>query len=42
MNKMTEKEIIYKALKEYENNHYMDEGKKWQIMINKLIDKFSK
>ena len=31
-------EIIYQALKEYENNHYETEGHNWQLVINKLLD----
>ncbi len=34
-----EKELVKKALKEYEENHYEMEGYAWQRRINKLIDK---
>jgi hypothetical protein len=35
-----EKEIILKALVDYEDRYYMSEGKKWQKTINKLINIF--
>jgi len=36
----TEKEIISKALKEYEENHYSSESQDWQKIINCLMEKF--
>jgi hypothetical protein len=36
-----EKEIILKALVEYEERYYMSENQKWQKIINKLIDRFN-
>lgn len=35
-----ENKIIYKALVEYEENHWDSEGRKWQNVINKLIDTY--
>lgn len=37
---MTDKEIIYKALIEYEENHYEMEGEEWQKQVNKLIKEY--
>lgn len=37
---MTDKEIIFKALKEYEENHYASYDDKWQKQINRLIEKY--
>ena len=34
---MTKYEILVNALKEYEENHYMDYGISWQKNINQLI-----
>lgn len=38
---MTDNEMIYKALVEYEENHYEMEDDKWQKQINKLIEKYN-
>ena len=35
---LTEKEIIHKALVEYEENYYASESQRWQKIINKLIE----
>lgn len=37
---MTDNEMIYKALVEYEENHYEMEDDKWQKQINKLIKEY--
>ena len=34
---MTREQMLVNALKEYENNHYMDNGTSWQRTINQLI-----
>ena len=38
---LTKDEIILKALKEYEENHYATESQVWQKKINALIDKWT-
>ena len=35
-----DKEIIKKAIIEYERNHYESENQEWQDVINKLIERF--
>ena len=37
-----EKDIIYRALVEYEYNHYTSAGATWQKIINRLITQFEK
>lgn len=37
---MNRNKIIYEALKEYENNHYMNYGEEWQKTINELLDEY--
>lgn len=37
---MTNNELIYNALKHFEEQHYETESEKWQTKINKLIDKY--
>ena len=37
---MNEKEIIGKALKEYEENHWNSESQEWQKFINALLEKY--
>lgn len=37
---MSDKEIIFWALKEYEENHYDSNDDKWQKQMNKLIEKY--
>ena len=39
---MTDNEMIYKALQEYEKNHYESEDDKWQEQVNKLINGYFK
>lgn len=36
----TDNEIIYKALVEYENNHWGTEDSKWQKQINRLESEY--
>ena len=37
---MPDNEMIYKALVEYEEAHYMSEDNKWQKQINRLIEEY--
>ena len=39
---MTDNEIIYTALVEYEENYWQVEGQKWQKQVNRLIEKYRK
>lgn len=39
---MTDKEIILKALEEYEENNYMSYDNEWQENVNRLISEYSK
>lgn len=39
---MTDKEIILKALQEYEENNYMNYDNEWQENINRLISEYKK
>jgi len=38
---MEDKEIILRALIEFENEHWNSEDQVWQKQINALIDKYS-
>lgn len=39
---MTDDEMIYTALVEYEENYWQVEGQKWQKQVNRLIEKYRK
>jgi hypothetical protein len=34
-----EMEILRSAVKEYEESHYENEGREWQDIINRLMDR---
>lgn len=42
MDEIEEATFINNALREYEENHYMEEDDEWQKKINSLIDKYYK
>ena len=37
---MSDNEMIYKALVEYEEAHYISEDNEWQKQINRLIEEY--
>ncbi len=41
MIELTQKEIIFLALEEYEKNHWNSESQNWQKKVNKLMGKYS-